>query len=466
MVMHHLKPPVGGRVKCHMKCIPRDSESRSSRIRILMKSGGFYLGDRTRDFTVTSLLITSKPLRLYQAWSQLELSLGINCPGGQGSNFLMKSGGFLSRESNPGFHSNKPTYNQYATASVSRLDHNWSCHWVKIAQVAKAPTIITKIPARGHTGPLPSTSLDHHISLLVASRGKLFHARIPFDVFVAIIFQQSVLPPRTVALVRSSQSRGKPSALTIAGRKNILAHAMRSSSQSRPFVNFHWPTVHSLFQDIKYYVFWSGYFCTPVLSLNTPRWVITRVLPGSERRTFVMIVGALPPGLFIPSDNSSCDQAWSQLELSLGINSPGGQGSGSNYHICVRIRMYIRVCICIYVFVYIYTYVLLYIHMYACNSTCIHVYIYTRHVFMWCHVLGSGQAIWLFLVHCVKILCFDFLPILSDELFSAFNYSQFLMSLLATWNILRSTAADFGHRANSQLSSNRITFRKICLARM
>ena len=28
-------------------------------------------------------------------------------------------------------------------------------------------------------------------------------------------------------------------------------------------------------------------------SLNTPRWVITRVLPGTDRGTFVMIVGVL-----------------------------------------------------------------------------------------------------------------------------------------------------------------------------
>jgi len=33
-----------------------------------------------------------------------------------------------------------------------------------------------------------------------------------------------------------------------------------------------------------------GYFVTPARSLNTPRWVITRVLPGTDRGTFVMIV--------------------------------------------------------------------------------------------------------------------------------------------------------------------------------
>jgi len=68
---------------------------------------------------------------------------------------------------------------------------------------------------------------------------------------------------------------------------------MRSSSQSRPVINFYWPIVHSQFHDIKYYVFWTGYFCTPARSLNTPWWVITHVLPGTDRGTFVMIVETL-----------------------------------------------------------------------------------------------------------------------------------------------------------------------------
>jgi len=62
---------------------------------------------------------------------------------------------------------------------------------------------------------------------------------------------------------------------------------------ARPVINFHWPIVHSGFHNIKYYVFWTGCFCTPARSLNSPRWVITRVLPGTDRGTFVMIVGAL-----------------------------------------------------------------------------------------------------------------------------------------------------------------------------
>ena len=54
--------------------------------------------------------------------------------------------------------------------------------WAIHTQVTKAPTIITKVPAKGHTGSLPSTSLDHHISLLVASRGNLsFTWRLSFN---------------------------------------------------------------------------------------------------------------------------------------------------------------------------------------------------------------------------------------------------------------------------------------------
>jgi hypothetical protein len=49
------------------------------------------------------------------------------------------------------------------------------------------------------------------ISLCLLLLGGIFASRIPFDVFVTIVFQRSVLPPRTVAVVRSSQSRGKPS---------------------------------------------------------------------------------------------------------------------------------------------------------------------------------------------------------------------------------------------------------------
>jgi len=122
--------------------------------------------------------------------------------------------------------------------------------------------------------------------------------------------------------------------VSITGRRHVRAHAMRSLSKSRQVINFHWPIVHSRFHSIKYYVFWTDYFCTPARSLNTPRWVITRVLPGTDRGNFVMIVGALitwaihTQGQLLlwsssPRDNSCCDQAWSQQELSLGMNSPG-----------------------------------------------------------------------------------------------------------------------------------------------
>jgi len=91
------------------------------------------------------------------------------------------------------------------------------------------------------------------------------------------------------------RNRGENHRVAITGRRYVMTHAMRSSSQSRPVIKFHWPIVSSRFHDIKYYVFWTGYFCTPspARSLNTPRWVITRVLPGTDRGTFVMIVGTV-----------------------------------------------------------------------------------------------------------------------------------------------------------------------------
>jgi len=93
------------------------------------------------------------------------------------------------------------------TPVMIKLDHKRSCPWVKIAQVTKALTIITKVPAKGHTGSLPSTSLDHHISMLVASRGNLSFTD-PISCF------RDDCPStisHAVAVVRSSQSRGKPS---------------------------------------------------------------------------------------------------------------------------------------------------------------------------------------------------------------------------------------------------------------
>ena len=72
--------------------------------------------------------------------------------------------------------------------------------------MTKAPIIISKVPAKGHTGSLPSTSLDNHISML-ASRGNLSFTDPIW------CFRDDCLSTvgRTVAVVRSSQSRGKPS---------------------------------------------------------------------------------------------------------------------------------------------------------------------------------------------------------------------------------------------------------------
>jgi len=123
------------------------------------------------------------------------------------------------------------------------------------------------------------------ISLCLLLFGGIFHSRIPFDVFVTIVFQRSVarLPLSQICI------RGENRRVAITGRRYVMTHAMQSSSQSQPVINFHWPIVHSQFHNIKYHLFWTGYFCTPAQSLNTPRWAITRVLPGTECGTFVII---------------------------------------------------------------------------------------------------------------------------------------------------------------------------------
>jgi len=131
---------------------------------------------------------------------------------------------------------------------------------------------------------------------------------------VTIVFQRSVLPPRTVAVVRSSQSRGKPSSrnhveeichdpclakfVAIAtGHQLPLTHRTLTVPRyqilcvlNRLFLYSYSKPEHPPVGDHSCN---TVYFCTPARNLNTPSWVITRVLPGTERGTFVMIVGAL-----------------------------------------------------------------------------------------------------------------------------------------------------------------------------
>jgi len=73
--------------------------------------------------------------------------------------------------------------------------------------VTKTSTVITKVPEKGHTGSLPSTSLDHHISMLVASRGNLSFT----DPIWCFRDDYPSTVGHAVAVVRSSQSRGQPS---------------------------------------------------------------------------------------------------------------------------------------------------------------------------------------------------------------------------------------------------------------
>jgi len=99
----------------------------------------------------------------------------------------------------------------------------------------------------------------------------------------------------------------------------------------------------------------------------------------------------------------------------------------------------------------------------SCGQSKCHVYSFRWTNPRFEHVCICGMRIRV----CVDVICHGRMirksaqtNILSGSLFA----SQFLMSVSALFNIMRSTALDFGHQANSRLSSNRITFRQICLA--
>jgi len=150
------------------------------------------------------------------------------------------------------------------------------------------------------SGVLPAISCTKSSACLI-TQSPLLSVAVgyrPTTKMTSIVF---TLLPYTSAYVNAV--RAKPYSLSwpplpfqflpFTGRRYVTTLAMRSSSQSRPVINSHWPIVHSRFDDIKYCVFWTGYFCNSARSLNTPRWVITRVLQETDRGTFVMIVGAL-----------------------------------------------------------------------------------------------------------------------------------------------------------------------------
>jgi len=81
------------------------------------------------------------------------------------------------------------------------------------------------------------------ISLCLLLLGGIFLSRIPFDVFVTIVLQRSV----TQLPLSEVRNRGENRRVAITGRRYVMTHAMRSSSQSRPVINFHGPIVLSRF---------------------------------------------------------------------------------------------------------------------------------------------------------------------------------------------------------------------------
>ena len=78
-------------------------------------------------------------------------------------------------------------------------------------------------------------SSDMVAPIPAVSSGGIFTSQIPFDVFVTIVLQRSVtrLPLSDVRI------RGENRRVAITGRTYVMTYAMRSSSQSRPVINFH-----------------------------------------------------------------------------------------------------------------------------------------------------------------------------------------------------------------------------------
>jgi len=73
------------------------------------------------------------------------------------------------------------------------------------------------------------------ISLCLLLLGGIFLSLIPFDLFVTIVLQRSV----TQLPLSEVRNRGGNRRVAITGRRYVMTHAMRSSSQSRPVINFH-----------------------------------------------------------------------------------------------------------------------------------------------------------------------------------------------------------------------------------
>jgi len=111
------------------------------------------------------------------------------------------------------------------------------------------------------------------MSLYALLLGGLFHSRIPFDVFVTIVFQRSVLPPWTVAVVRSLQSRGKPSEWEEVCQGPCHAKFVAITAVHEL------PWTHRLLTvfTISNITCFEGYFCTPVRSLNLWHYFCTPV---------------------------------------------------------------------------------------------------------------------------------------------------------------------------------------------
>ena len=134
-------------------------------------------------------------------------------------------------------------------------------------------------------------------------------------------------------------------------------------------------------------------------------------------------------------------------------------------------RFYLHTCA--YCYIYIFMYVTIIVYMYMIYIDSIHLNVVSHH-----SVLASSQLIGFrfFVVNVVKVSTHNwhgtYIIVVSKALFqsvlqfanSDLTSFQVLSSLSVTTNILRSSTS--GYQANSRLSSKRITFQRICLARM
>ena len=178
--------------------------------------------------------------------------------------------------------------------------------------MTKTPTIITKFPREGtHWFFTVYESWPPYLFACCFSGEFFIHdpIRCFYDDCLSTV-------GRAVAVVRCSQSRVK---LSSRNHGEEICHDPCHAKFIAIAGGDQLPLTHHALKVPRYQILrvLNRLFFVFLLEAWTPPdgWS-PRVLLGTNSGTFLMIV-------FIPRDNSCYDQAWSQQELFLGINSPG-----------------------------------------------------------------------------------------------------------------------------------------------